>query len=142
MITDSLQAQRNPSNSESFKFQHPTASTARGGTLHSPGSRATSIKAEPSGSALESNASDKAQMGGHKVLPRGNLKAASANRLAHHAHRGAGPGVSHHADTSQDTDTSTSSSMYSLLKSSEDFGYTGESSTGNATSDEDNKVPL
>ena len=83
-------------------------------------------------------------MGGHagdKVLARGNLKAASAHRLAPRT-RGVGPGVSHHADTSQDTDTSTSSSMYSLLKSSEDFGYTGESSTGNATSDEDNKVPL
>jgi len=146
---------------------------SRGATLHSPGSGATSVKAEPSGSALESNASDKANAATHAaagaIASQGHPKTGSSphhraqvgpgglhgglrslrDRNMHHVqgvrgmmipggHVVAGPGFnSGAARCPEDTDTSTSSSMYSLLKSSEDFGCTGESSNNRTDSDED-----
>lgn len=131
--------------------------------MQSPGSRATSIKAEPSGSALEesnleSNASvsvmDKlispvggggggknsdrtVGAGGHTTrsgqqLQRGFVGCGGAGPRGRDAAGGrTGPEL-------LSDDVSTSSSLYSLLKSSDDFGPTGESS--NNTSDEENKV--
>lgn len=125
-----------------FKFQHPSQGGGAGAAsarinVGSPGSRATSIKAEPSGSALESNASASGGMIDKLLSP-----AAMGGKVG----TGGGGGVHGHPGQRLQavkgevvgepmSDGSTSSSLYSLLKSSDDFGPTGESSY--SISDED-----